>query len=385
MRRPSAETRLIHARPRMTTTAQTVGPSIQRGSTVLISGAADVYDDAAPTYGRMGLATHQALCAALCELEGATNTALFPSGLAAMTTAMTSVLQSGDDILVTDAIYKPTRRFCQNVLHRFGVSVRFHPADLSAEGILALVRPETRLIVMESPGSLTLDMQDVPGVARLASQRGILTLVDNTWAAGALFRPLDHGVDISVQSLTKYACGHSDILMGSATTRRADVAAQLDHSVRDFGWSVSADDAYGILRGLRTLHTRLRQQGESALRVANWLERHAKIARVLYPALPSSHGYEIWRRDYSGAAGLLAFEFGPRTDAEINRFLDHLRIFGLGFSWGGFESLALPCDPQLAVRTFPEKGRGPLIRLSIGLETTDDLIADLEAALAVLP
>jgi cystathionine beta-lyase len=363
---------------------RTVGPPILRGSTVLLDTAAELYDDGVLTYGRSGLTTHDALTSALAELEGASSVSLFPSGLAAMTAAMTAVLKAGDEVLVTDAIYKPTRRFCDNVLTRFGVGVRYYPANLTAPEIMATARPHTRLIVMESPGSLTMDMQDVPAVASLAREKGILTLADNTWAAGCLFKPLAHGVDISVQSLTKYVCGHSDVFMGSAATRDAATARALENAVRDVGWSVSPDDAYQMLRGLRTLSARLDRHGASSLEVATWLAGHPAIAEVLHPALPGAPGHEIWARDYDGAAGLFAIVLRPASPKGVEAFLDALRLFGLGFSWGGFESLALNGDPQLGSREHDTSRAGPIVRLNIGLESPKDLIADLDQALAVL-
>jgi len=376
-------TRLIHSHPRDAKPVRTVGPPIQRGSTVLVNSAADLYDDRVLTYGRGGLRTHDALTSALADLEGAASVSLFPSGLAAMTAAMMAVLKAGDEVLVTDAIYKPTRRFCDNVLVRFGVQVRYHAAGLPAPDLLDLASSATRLIVMESPGSLTLEMQDVPGIAHLARARGILTLADNTWAAGRLFKPLEHGVDIAVQSLTKYVCGHSDVFMGSAATRDPAIGRALHNAVRDFGWSVSPDDAYQMLRGLRTLSARLDRHGASGLEVATWLAGHPAVAKVLHPALPGAPGHEIWARDYSGAAGLFSIVLRPASREAVAAFLDALQLFGLGYSWGGFESLALNGDPQLGSRNHEPARGGPIIRLNIGLEAPQDLIADLDQALAV--
>jgi cystathionine beta-lyase len=352
---------------------------------VLLDRAADLYDETRPTYGRGGLSTQEALSAALADLEGASAVRLFPSGLAGMTAAMLAVLKAGDEVLVTDAVYKPTRRFCDRVLARYGVAVRYHPAGLGPEALIALATPATRLIVMESPGSLTMEMQDTPGIARLATARGILTLIDNTWGAGLTFKPLAHGIDLSVQSLTKYVGGHSDAFMGSVATRDAALAAALDQAVWDFGWSVGADDAYLMLRGLRTLPTRMGRCGASGLEVAAWLSRHPKVAQILHPALPGAPGHDLWTRDYTGAAGLFSVALKPAPAAAVDAFLDSLELFGLGFSWGGFESLALSCDPQLAVRRHGVSLAGPLVRLNIGLEAPADLIADLGQALAAYP
>jgi cystathionine beta-lyase len=363
---------------------RTVGPPILKGSTVLLERAADLYDDTAPTYGRGGLTTQDALAAALAEMEGASAVRLFPSGLASLTAAMLAVLQAGDEVLVTDTIYKPTRRFCDRVLRRYGVVVRYHPPRLDPQALLALATPATRLIVIESPGSLTMEMQDVAGVAALAREKGILTLMDNTWGAGLTFKPLAHGVDLSAQSLTKYVGGHSDVFMGSVATRDPALALALDQAVWDFGWSVSADDAYLMLRGLRTLPTRMSRCAAGSLEVAAWLAGHPRIAQVLHPALPGSPDHELWRRDYAGAAGLFSVVLQPASAGAVDAVLDALRLFGLGFSWGGFESLALSCDPQLAVRRHEPARAGPIIRLSIGLEAPADLVADLDQALARL-
>ena len=380
----SPSTELIHGDQGTDAPVRTVGPPVQKGSTVLLDRAADLYDESRPTYGRGGLATQAALARALCELESAEHVRLFPSGLAAMTAAMTAVLRAGDEVLVTDAIYKPTRRFSERVLRRFGVSVRYHPPRLEPEALLGLASPRTKLIVMESPGSLSLEMQDVPTIAHLARARGILTLVDNTWAAGLLFKPLEHGVDLSAQSLTKYVGGHSDVFMGSVATRDPALGKAIDDNVWDFGWSVSADDAYLMLRGLRTLPARIARCGESGLQVAAWLAGHPRVAEVLHPALPGATDHALWKRDFAGAAGLFSFVLEPCPPDAVDRFLDALQLFGLGFSWGGFESLALACDPQLHVRLHEPARRGPLVRLNIGLEDPSDLIEDLAQGLHMI-
>ena len=382
--KPSEATRLIRAGQPPAELLRTVGPPIQRGSTVLIGKAADLYDDRRPTYGRAGLAAQATLASALAELEGARAVRLFPSGLAAVAGAALSVVKAGDEVLVTDAIYKPIRRFCDRVLGRFGVTIRYFAPDAAPEAVIALATSATRLIVLETPGSLSFEMQDVPAIARLARERGVLTLIDNTWAAGLLFKPLAHGVDISVQALTKYVGGHSDVFMGSAATSSPELVRALEHTITDFGVSVSGEDAYEMLRGLRTLPTRLERHGASALKVAAWLAEQPEVARVLHPALPGAPGHEIWRRDYDGAAGVFGVVLRPAPDAAVNAFLDALTLFGLGFSWGGFESLALTADPQFDVRKAKPAFGGPVVRLNIGLEDPDDLIADLRRGLDML-
>ena len=384
-RTPAEATRLIRAGKPPSNLLRTVGPPIQKGSTVLVPNAAALYDERRPTYGRAGLAAQEALCSALAELEGASAVRLFPSGLAAVIGTILAVVKAGDEVLVTDAVYKPTRRFCERVLSRFGVTARYFPGDAAPHAVMAMATPATRLIVLESPGSLTFEMQDVPAIAALAKARGVLTLMDNTWAAGLLFKPLAHGVDLSVQALTKYMGGHSDVFMGSAATASPAMALALEHATLDFGWSVSGEDAYEMLRGLRTLPTRLARHGASGLVVAEWLRGQPEVAEVLHPALPGAPGHEIWRRDYdAGAAGLFGVVLKPASERAVAAFLDALTLFGLGFSWGGFESLALNADPQFEVRREKPAFAGPVVRLNIGLEEPADLIADLRRGLDAL-
>jgi cystathionine beta-lyase len=378
------ETRLIRAGIIHKPLVKTVGPPIQKGSTVLLPDAAALYDDENHvTYGRQGLSAQAALADALAEMEGAVGVSLYSSGLAALTGALLAVLKAGDEVLVVDTIYKPTRRFCDQVLKRFGVAVRYFDPAQSPEELVGSASPAVRLILLESPGSLTFEMQDLGRIAELASARGILTAADNTWAAGYLFKPLEYGVDLSIQALTKYVGGHSDVFMGSAAARDPALVRALNDGVLHIGGSVSGEDAYQMLRGLRTLPTRLARQGESGLIIAGWLREQAEVAVIHHPALPGSPGHELWKRDYTGACGLFAFTLAPGPEAAVNAFLDALELFGLGFSWGGFESLAISCDRQLTGRRFRPDYGGPLIRLHIGLENPDDLIADLRRALSV--
>lgn len=374
------ETRLIHAGQIDGLPAKTVSPPVQRGSTVLLPNARALYDGTLG-YGRAGLSAQFALMDALAELEGAEDVQLYPSGLAAMTAAMMAVLRAGDNVLVVDTVYRPVRYFCDRVLRRFGVSVDYYDPRLDADGVLALAGPSTRLVVLESPGSLSFEMQDATAIAAAARARGILTLLDNTWGAGRLYKPLAHGVDISVQALTKYVCGHSDVFMGSVATTDTSLAALIKASIQDHGWSVAPEDAYQALRGLRTLATRLDRHGESGLTVAAWLVDQPDVLQVLHPALPGAPGHDLWARDYSGACGLFGVVLQPGPPARVEAFLDALDIFGLGFSWGGFESLAISCDPQLMARKIRVDYGGPLMRLHVGLEAPADLIADLRTAL----
>ncbi len=378
----SLETRLVHAATGAggRLPAESVAPAIQKGSTVLLPNAASLYDHSIPNYGRQGLAAQKALAEAMCDLEGAKFCQLYGSGLAAVTGALMSILHSGDTILVTDGVYHPVRRFCGEFLNRFGVETIYYPADASPSEIMALATTSTRLIFIESPASLTFEMVDVAAVVQMARARGILTMADNTWGAGLSFRPLEHGVDLSMQALTKYVCGHSDVFLGSVCTNNPQVEAALKLAMIIAGFSVSAEDAYQGLRGLRTLPLRFARHGESGLIVARWLQQRPEVARVLHPALPGDPGHDIWSRDYKGACGLLGVELVDMPQHHVERILNCLKLFGLGFSWGGFESLAIVSKPT---RTAKPWAGGPLIRLNIGLETPEDLISDLQQAFEV--
>jgi cystathionine beta-lyase len=359
----------------------TVSPVVQRASTVILPDAASLYDYSQISYGRQGLEPHGALQDALAALEGGIGARLFPNGLAAITASLLAVLAAGDDLLVVESIYAPTRRFCDRVLTRFGVTVRYFDPALSADELMALVKPKTKAIMLESPGSLTFEIQDIPAIAAAARAAGVLTLIDNTWGAGLLFKPLEHGVDISIQSLTKYVGGHSDCFMGSAAVKDPALLKALDEAILNYGWSVSPDDAYQMLRGIRTMPTRIAQHGANAIKIAEWLTDQAEITEVLCPALPASRGHDLWKRDFKGQNGLVGFVLTPKPEKAVFALLDTLDLFGLGFSWGGFESLAIHCDPQLGQRGVKAGFTGPLIRLHVGLEDADDLIADLRHGL----
>lgn len=378
--RMDEETRLIHAGLETECDARTVGPAVQRGSTVLLPNAAALYDGTLG-YGRAGLSAQFALKDALADLEGAQAVTLFPSGLAAVTASLMAVLKTGDHILVVDSVYKPVRQFCDAVLNRFGVETTYYAPQAGADELLAQAKASTRLILLESPGSLTFEIQDVAAIAAAARARGILTVIDNTWAAGLLFKPLAHGVDISVQALTKYVCGHSDVFLGSAATNAPKLAGLLEDAVHEHGWQVAGEEAYQALRGLRTLPTRMARHGQSGLAVARWLEQQPEVQRVIHPALPGDVNHALWKRDYTGACGLFAFVLQPGSEKAVETFLDRLELFGLGFSWGGFESLAIHCGPQLKRRRLPYDYGGPVVRLHVGLEAVDDLTADLRQAL----
>lgn len=358
-----------------------MNPPIERATTLLMPEAAGLHELGGPVYGLEGGPTQSALRELLTGLEGAADAALTPSGLAAVVVGVLAAVGAGDEVLAVDCLYGPTRRFLDRTLKRFGVDTRYVAAGADAEAIVAAASERTRLIVLESPGSLTFELQDVAAVCRLAQARGIRVLVDNSWAAGVLFKPLAHGADLSVQALTKYAAGHSDVFAGAVLTQDPALGRAVQAVVDDMGWHVSPDDAYLVLRGMRTLPVRLAEQGRSGLEIARWLEGRPQVLRVLHPALPSFPQHDLWARDFSGAASLFGVVLQPGTRAAAEAVLDRLRLFGLGYSWGGFESLATYEDPKLRFRQQPPELGGPLIRLHVGLEATADLIADLEQAL----
>jgi cysteine-S-conjugate beta-lyase len=378
-------TRLVHGADSAAAAAghaaRTVNPSIQRASTVLLPDAASLYS-VQPSYGRGGLGVQAALEAALAELEGGVAARVFSSGAAAVSAALMTVLSAGDDVLVSAGAYAPTRRFCEAFLGRFGITTRFFAPDATPQAVADRLGPSTRAVFLESPASLTFELQDVAAVAAAARAHGALTLMDNTWGAGVLFKPLEHGVDLSIQALTKYASGGSDVFMGSVAVRDPRLADALTRTVWDTGWAVSPDDCYTVLRSLRSLPVRLARHGASALEIAGWLERQPEVARVLCPALPGAPGHALWRRDFAGTNGLFGVVLRPGPPRAAAAFLDALQLFGLGFSWGGFESLATLSDPQVA---NAERGwraaQGALIRLHVGLEDVADLRTDLRAGL----
>lgn len=379
-------TRLIREATRRPRTRRPVNPSVERGTTLLNARAADLRDDSlGPVYGIEGAGVHEALRGALADLEEASSVQLTPTGLAAVTAAVLACVRSGDEILATDACYGPTRRFFDRWLPRTGVTVRYHPPRASAEEIEGLLSDKTRLIFMESPGTATFEIQDVPGIAAMARRRGLISMVDNTWAAGLLFKPLVHGVDVSIQALSKYVSGHSDVFGGAVATASPALNRAVATTIEDLGLYVSPDDAWLMLRGLRTLPVRMAQHQANAVQVAKWLAARPEVAEVLYPALPGSPDHALWKRDFSGACGLMGVVLKGGDRAAAEAMLDRLELFGIGFSWGGFESLATYEDQQLAVRNRPKPLAGPLIRLHIGLEAPADLIADLEQSLAGFP
>jgi cysteine-S-conjugate beta-lyase len=381
------DTKLVTGGRRKEWRGKLVNPPVDRGSTILFDDVGELRA-AAPGlgqyyYGLHGWPTQWALAEALTELEpGAAGTALAETGLAAVTAALTAVLESGDELLMVDSVYGPTRRFCDVVLARFGISTRYYDPLASAEDLEAMLGDNTRAIFLESPGSLTFEVQDVPGICAMARSRGIATLLDNTWATPLLFPAISHGVDISIQALSKYIGGHSDLLLGSITAN-AQWYDRVQRAVWDFGHAAAPDDSWLAARGLRTLSVRLKRHEESALIVARWLADQPKVARLLHPAFESCPGHQYWKRDFKGSAGLFSFALNGGDSAARDRLIDALDLFGIGYSWGGFESLATPVEPTRTA-SAPDWG-GPLVRLQIGLEDPNDLIADLAAALRDYP
>jgi cysteine-S-conjugate beta-lyase len=362
-----------------------VNPPVYHASTVLYPNAEDFLAHRARyQYGRRGTPTTEALELALQELEGplCAGVSLLPSGLAAISAALLSVVRAGDHVLVTDSAYGPTRNFCGQILSRLGVTTSYYDPGIGA-GIAALLQPNTRAVYLESPGSLSFEMQDVAAIAKAAHAKGALVLMDNTWATPLYFRPLDHGVDLVIQAGTKYIGGHSDIMLGTVSANAATVA-ELKNTVRLTGLCEGPDDVYLGLRGLRTLGIRLDRHYQSGLAVARWLEGRPEVLRMLHPALPSHPGHALWKRDFTGASGLFSMVLKPVPKKAYHAFVNTLELFGIGASWGGYESLAIPFDcTPLRTATRWEPG-GPTVRFHIGLEAVEDLTADLERGFAAL-
>ncbi len=353
-----------------------VNTPVYRASTILCPDLQTLESNKAPyTYGRRGTPTSRSLEAAISELEGAARTALAPSGLGAIALALLSVCSAGDHVLVTDSAYLPTRHFCDRLLRRFGIETSYYPPTIGA-GIGALMKANTRAVFCEAPGSLTFEMQDIPAIAAAAHAKGASVLMDNTWATPVFFRPLAHGVDLSIQAVTKYIGGHSDVMLGYVAANGGH-ADRLHHTHGDMGLYASGDDCFLALRGLRTLPTRLARHQETGLKLARWFQAQPEVARVLYPALESDPGHALWKRDFTGACGLFGVVLKPVSHGALAAMMDGLDHFGMGWSWGGFESLVVPAHIHRTAEPFAAEG--PVIRIHAGLEDAGDLIADLEA------
>jgi cystathionine beta-lyase len=362
-----------------------VNPPVYHASTVLYPSAEDFLAHRSRyQYGRRGTPTTEALQEAVAAIEGpqCAGVALLPSGLAAIATALLSVVRSGDHILVTDSIYGPTRAFCDQMLTRYGVTTTYFD-PVAGAAVAGLMQDRTRAVFVESPGSLSFEMQDVPAIAAAAHARGALVLMDNTWATPLYFRALDFGVDLSIHAGTKYFGGHADVMLGTVAANAAAVA-DLKNNVGLSGLHVGPDDVYLGLRGLRTLGVRLERHYKSGLDVARWLEQRPEVLRMLHPALESHPGHALWKRDYTGASGLFSVVLKPVPQKAVFAFLDALELFGIGASWGGFESLAIPFDCSNVRTATTWAPGGPAVRFHIGLEAVEDLLADLERGFAAL-
>lgn len=378
--RQGINTRLAHAGNDPREFHGFVNPPVVHASTVLFRNAATLAArDQKYTYGTRGTPTSDALAKAVNELEGSAGTIIVPSGLAAVTVPLLAFLSAGDHVLIVDSIYNPTRRFADTMLARLGVEVDYYRPEVGTD-ITSLMKPNTKVVFTEAPGSNTFEMQDIPAIAAAAKKAGAVVMMDNTWATPLYFRPLDHGVDISIHASTKYPAGHSDVLLGTVSAD-TDHWEQLWETYLTLGACAAPDDVYQVLRGLRTMGVRLERHQKSALEIARWLEGLPGISQVLHPALESHPGHAIWKRDFSGASGIFSAVLDGGGKAQAHAFLDALEIFGLGYSWGGYESLAVPVF--LGDRTVARGDyAGPVIRLQIGLEDVYDLKADIERGLA---
>ncbi len=360
-----------------------VNPPVYRGSTVLFPTVEKLWKRDQPyVYGRTSTPTVAALEEAMARIEGGAASALTASGYQAVSTAIFAFVEAGDHILMTDSVYQPTRKFCDLMLAKLGVETTYYDPVIGAD-IDKLVRPNTRLVFTESPGSQTFEVQDIPAIAKVAAHRKLWLLLDNTWASPLYFRPFDHGVDVSIQALTKYVVGHADAMLGAITsTERA--APHIARAKDLLGVNPGSEETYLGLRGLRTLAIRLAQHQRSGIEMAEWLQARSEVARVLHPALPSHPQHKIWKRDFLGASGLFSIILKPTEKKALAAMLDGLKLFGMGFSWGGYESLVIPFDPTSYRTATRWKAEGPALRFHIGLEDVEDLKADLEAGFARL-
>lgn len=386
-REPSAITQLVHSGSPSAKAAGLLNPPVHRASTIVydtveayIDRHNRIYDEV--IYGLYGTETTFALEAAIARLERGYRTVVTSSGTAAISLALSAFLRSGDHLLVIDTAYRSTRRFCDDVLTGQGIEVSYFPPD-AASAIEAHVRPNTRAMLLETPGSLTFEMADIGSITAVARARGIVTILDNTWATPLFFRPIEHGVDVSIAAATKYLSGHSDVMLGAMTAASPEIFRQLKDTARHWGNCVGPDECYLVHRGLRTLDVRLERHQRNAASLIAWFQGQREVRRVLYPALPTDPGHAIWKRDFAGASGLFGVLLDPMSASGNAAFFNQLELFKLGASWGGFESLMVPAWPS-PVRSCAPAEEGSLIRVHAGLESTDDLIADLERAFARL-
>ena len=362
-----------------------VNPPVYHASTILADSLADyeqksrerVADMPGTYYGRFGTPTTLALEEAVAALEGGYKAHVYPSGLAACSGALLAFLSAGDHVLMTDSVYGPTRSLANGLLKRFGVSTTFYDPLIGA-GIEALIQPNTKVIYLESPGSLTFEVQDVPAITGVARRRGVTTIIDNTWGTPFYFKPFEHGVDVSVQAATKYIVGHSDAMMGIVTANK-EHWLRLRATTNELGQSAGPDDVYLAQRGLRTMAVRLKQHWQTGVQLAEWIARQPEVQRVLHPALPGDPGHALWRRDFRGACGLFGVVLKPVKHEAFAAMIDGLELYGIGASWGGYESLVVPFVPQKLRSATQWPDPGPCFRIHAGLEHIDDLVADMEA------
>lgn len=359
-----------------------VNLAVERASTLLFEKSEDLYRTDVRGYGRHGTNVHDALCALFMELEGGESCQLYPSGVMACVQPILSFVKPGDHVLLTDSAYGPTRHFCQTFLKQMGVTTELYDPRIGAD-INGLIRENTVVILLESPGSLTFEIQDIPAISKAARDRGVITIVDNTWSAGLTCNPLALGADISTHSATKYFGGHGDLLFGAAICASDAHGAKIAATAKQLGVASSPDDANQVLRGFRSVTTRFTQQERTAETLARWLQTQDQVLDVLHPALETHPDHTVWARDFSGSGCLFSIVLSPRSTPDVNRFIDALKLFGVGFSYGGFESLAIHCDPQLK-RRFGEAFGGPIVRFACGLEHVNDLKTDLEQAFAAV-
>ena len=383
-------TRLSHAGRAGTRAHGFVNPAVHRGSTVLYPSMADRRGAGAHRfeqtliYGVMGTPTHWPLENVIAEIEGGTHCQIVSSGLAAITTPLLAYLKAGDHLLVPDSVYGPTRTFCDGMLRRYGVETSYYDPCIDPGALALLFRPNTAVLFTESPGSHTFEVQDIPALAEIAHARGAKVLMDNTWGIH-FFQPFSKGVDCSIQALTKYVVGHSDVLLGGITVNTEADWELVRTGALALGQFASPDDCWLALRGVRTMAVRLERQMASGIAVASWLRGRPEVAEVLHPALPGARGHELWKRDFSGASSLFGVVFQPQySQASVWEFAEALDLFGIGASWGGFESLALPTNGFISRTAGTGNFGGQMLRLHIGLEAVEDLTADLERAMGVL-
>jgi cystathionine beta-lyase len=378
-----ARTRLLYAGRNPDEQFGFVNTPIYRGSTVLYPDAATLrHGEPRFTYGTAGTPTTEALENAWSEIAGAAGTVLVPTGLAAITIALMTALSAGDHLLVTDSAYRPTRRFCEGYLKRMNIETTYYDPTIGA-GVADLIRPNTRAVLVEAPGSQSFEMQDVPAIAEAAHARDVCVIMDNTWATPLFFPPHERGVDLAIEAGTKYLSGHSDLMMGLVSAN-AEWHPRLRQTFDLFAMCAGPEDCFLALRGLRTMELRLREAEKQGLAMAHWFQQRPEVSRVLHPALPDDPGHAIWKRDFLGASGLFSIVLKPVPEAAVDAFLDALTLFGMGYSWGGYESLVIPfdCKPYRTATTWAPEGPG--LRFQIGMEDTADLQEDLERAFEAL-